>query len=265
MRVVWEMLGEDANKAKRFLSRVGKHPGTPYIENENGELKPVYYQWVDSLASSLLGRILGRTLLRGKRYRPSSTEMLNVFYRLYTPPRCFTCYDSTAEFADIAVGDPWMAPPADEIKFTDGYSFVLARTKRAVEFLDDVAAARDVTLYKLDRREAHGANTIMGREKRWRAFRVIETLRRQGRPVPEYSFAIPRPSGKHFILTELNLLTHLMCFVRRGRTLLLRLALSPLGYGVLLLNFQKRRFRDWRRDRLAAKLRPEIRPVERGK
>lgn len=241
MRIVWQRLGEEGQKAKRFLSRVGKHPGTPFLEMRDGSLKPVYFPWA-----------------RG--YRPSSTEMLNVFYRLYTPARCFTCWDSTAEHADIAVGDPWMAPPADEIKFTDGYSFVLARNERAVQLLEEAQAREDIFLFPLEKEVARTANTMMGREKRCRAARVIETLRRQGRPVPEYGIDFPALSLKHFVLTEINLLTHIFCFWRgsfwrKFRTLLFRLALSPLGYALLRLNFQKRKFRDWLRDRRARNLR----------
>ena len=248
MRIIWQTLGQEGRNARRFLSRVGKHPGTPYIELNNGQLKPVYFQWLEKLK-------LFPFLKNLKLYRPSSTEMLNVFYRLYTPMRCFSCYDATAEFADIAVGDPWMAPPSPEIKFTDGYSFVLARTPRALEALKKAADADAIHLYKLRREEAKGANSIMGREKRWRAFRIIETLHRQGRPAPEYNMALPKPSFKHLILTEINLITHILCFVCKFRSIFLRIALSPVGYLVLWLNFQKRCFRDWRRDKRAERKR----------
>ena len=93
MQWMWNNVIKDQDNVKRFIPREGKHPGTPYVEYKSGEMAPVYFP-------------------EKKDYRPSSTEMLNVLYRLYTPSRCMTCYDSTAEFADIAVGDPWMAPPA---------------------------------------------------------------------------------------------------------------------------------------------------------
>jgi len=91
----------------------------------------------------------------------------------------------------------------------------------------------------------------MGNEKRWRAFRIIETFRRQGRPVPSYGFTAPKASGKHFILTELNMMSHMFCFIGGTRDAILRFVFSPLGYRLLWLNHKKREFRTWRRDLFA--------------
>lgn len=236
MRIIWEMVEKNHGPIKRFISRVGKHPGTPHVELQDGSLTPVYFP-------------------KAKGYRPSSMEILNIMYRLYTPSRCLTCYDSTAEFADIAVGDPWMPKPADDISFTDGYSFALARTKRGVDMLHLAHREGAVDLVRLEKATARGSNTMMGEEKRWRAFRIIETHRRQGKPIPDYGFCIPSPSGLQFVLTELNILSHILCFIKRGRTLALRLALSPIGYALLWSNNQRRKLRQWRKERRAKKAR----------
>lgn len=233
MRYLWSTLEEKHGTIKRFISRVGKHPGTPHVEFEDGSVQAVYFP-------------------EKKGYRPSSMEMINILYRLYTPSRCLTCYDSTSEYADIAVGDPWMAPPSDSIDLKDGYSFMLARTEVGTRFVKSVLDAGDLNLHTLDREFARTSNTLMGVEKRWRAFRVIETRRRQGSPVPEYHFEIPKASGKHLLLTELNILSHIFCFIRRGRLSVLKFILSPIGYYLLRMNNFKREFRNWRRDTLAS-------------
>ena len=212
-----------------FVSRIGKHPGTPHLQLKDGSYRPVYFP-------------------EAKGYRPSSMEILNILYRLYTPSRCMTCYDSTAEFADIAVGDPWMAPPDDSIDFYQGYSFVLARTDRGLGALDAASGHGGLKLVTLDPEHARSSNVMMGHEKRGRAFRVIETRRRQGLPVPDYSFKIPKASGKEFVLTEANIFTHIFCFVNWGKVTLLKISFSPIGYSLLWLNNQRRTFRTWRRD-----------------
>ncbi|MCB0320506.1 MAG: Coenzyme F420 hydrogenase/dehydrogenase, beta subunit C-terminal domain, partial [Bdellovibrionales bacterium] len=42
-RIIWDSLGENARGAKRFVSRIGKHPGAPHIERSDGSWYPVYY------------------------------------------------------------------------------------------------------------------------------------------------------------------------------------------------------------------------------
>ena len=229
MNFIWENLGEHTKNAKRFISRVGKHPGTPHLIKEDGTSVPVYFP-------------------EAKGYRPSSMEIINILYRLYTPERCLTCYDSTSEFADIAVGDPWMPKPADDINFYEGYSFALARTEKAKKLLEETQTSGDIELVPLSKEQARKSNTMMGEEKRWRAFRIIETHKRQGKSIPNYDFETPRPSGKQLLLTEANIFSHIFCFFKHGRELILRLTFSPLGYALLWLNNKKRRFRTWRAD-----------------
>jgi len=178
-------------------------------------------------------------------------EIINILYRLYTPPRCLTCYDSTSEFADIAVGDPWLPPPADDIDFYEGYSFALSRTATGEKFLTSALRDGKIQLRRLDADIARTSNTMMGIEKRWRAFRVIETHRRQGKAIPNYHFQIPKASGKHLLLTEANMLSHMFCFIKKGRLQLLRFTFSDYGYALLWLNNKRRVFRNWRKDFIA--------------
>ncbi len=229
LRYVWDEVIEDKQNVVGFVSRIGKHPGTPHVRLRDGSSRPVYFP-------------------KAKTYRPSSLEILNIFYRLYTPGRCLTCYDSTSEFADIAVGDPWMANPSDDVKLEEGYSFALARTGRGVQALERSESVGDLLLVRITKEHARSSNRMMGKEKRLRAFRVLESRRRQGFPVPGYGMPTPRIHGKHLLATELNMLSHLFCFVDWGKRAILRFSFSPLGYNLLRLNFYRRRFREFRRD-----------------
>lgn len=235
MRHIWKNLGERTNGAVKFVSRIGKHPGTPHLVYSDGQACPVYFP-------------------NAKGYRPSSMEILNILYRLYTPSRCLTCYDSTAEFADIAVGDPWMAPPADGIDFRDGYSFALARNSNAVALLETAAENKALRLVEISSQHARTSNRMMGEEKRNRAFRVIETRRRQGFAIPDYGMPTPTIDADKIFATEANMLSHIFCFMGWGKKFVLRLTFSPLGYNLLRLNYWRRELRNWRRDRKARKL-----------
>lgn len=231
-RIIWDSLGKERDSAVKYISRVGKHPGTPHTQRKDGSLYPVYFG-------------------KKKGYRPSSMELINIIYRLYTPKRCLTCFDASAEFADIAVGDPWMAPPSSNIDFYKGWSFVLARTTRGQQILENLKSSKSMILESLTNREAQACNSIMGTEKRWRAFRVIETKRRQGEAIPAYGpfgFSFPRQSGKQFIKTELHMLTHIFCYLPKYRSPVLRLMLSNAGYALLWLNHKRRWLRFFMRD-----------------
>jgi len=230
---VWDRLKEKGRAESkipvRYVPREGKHPGTPMVEYNDGSREPVYYP-------------------EHSGYRPSSTEMLNILYRMYTPERCLTCYDSTSEFADVSVGDPWMAPPAKDIRFKDGYSFVMGRSARGVKALRDAEQNGSIKLRLLNPLVARECNLETALEKRYRAFRVIETRRRQGHAVPEYHHEIPSMNGVRALRVEINMFTHVLCYLPNLRGYMLRLIFSPVGYWMMWVNHKRRvvkfKFRD---------------------
>jgi len=225
--MIWNSLGDKVNGAKKFVSRIGKHPGTPHLIYEDGSSYPVYF-----------GEKSG--------YRPSSMEIINILYRLYSPDRCLTCFDASAEFADIAIGDPWMAPPEDDVDFYKGWSFALIRNEKAKKIYEQMVEAKAIVSKHVTQSEAMACNKMMSTEKRWRAFRIIETHRRQGKPIPsygEYGLEMPQGSGKQFVKTEINILTHALCFMSKYRAAVLKFTLGNGGYYLLWLNNLRRRLR----------------------
>ncbi len=241
MRIIWNTIGGLKKDVTRYISRVGKHPGTPHVELKDGSLRPVYFP-------------------EKRGYRPSSMEIINIVYRLYTPARCLTCFDALAEFADVAVGDPWMAPPHEGVDFEKGWSFGLARTPRGQAAVRQLAQDGAAVVDPVTQREALACNRMMATEKRWRAFRVIETLRRQGRPVPAYGghgFRFPRQSGKQFVKTEIHMFTHVFCHLPKLRPYVLNFTLSQGGYFLLWLNRQRRSLRFFLRD-TSARIRRQL-------
>jgi hypothetical protein len=55
-------------------------------------------------------------------------DEFNTLKLFYTPPRCTMCTDFSAEYADIAVGDPWLRGPDGKLLYQDGRTTVLIRT-----------------------------------------------------------------------------------------------------------------------------------------
>lgn len=230
--IIWDSLGEAKHKAKKFISRVGKHPGTPHLELEDGSLYPVYHP-------------------DKKGYRPSSMEIINILYRLYSPARCLTCFDALANFADISIGDPWLPPPDDDVDFYKGWSFALVRNEKAAEICKAAEARDKIKVKQLTRKEALSCNVMMSNEKLWRAVRIIETHKRQGKAVPvytDYEINLPGQNLKQFVKTEINIFTHMLCFVPKFRAVVLRFFLSDGGYYLLWLNNLRRNVRTALRD-----------------
>lgn len=65
------------------------------------------------------------------------------FLQKYRPYRCYLCPDSTAEFADIACGDPWYREIKED---KSGYSLVAARTEKGRQILNGAIEAGYVVL-----------------------------------------------------------------------------------------------------------------------
>lgn len=199
MQLMWSKLESDGLRATRYLSRVGKHPGTPFIEQEDKSMRRFFFPWVKQGA-----------------YIPNSTEILNVLYRLYTPMRCMTCFDATGETADISVGDPWMPSPSSEIDLNDGYSFVLVRTERAKELIKRAADHGAISVIPLQRKQALSANKIMTKEKKERAFYLIRRRTALCLPTPSYNSELPAVVGVALWRVKVSLIAHLPCFWCRG-------------------------------------------------
>ena len=225
MRLLWQILGADDPEVVNYIPRYGKHPGTPHLVYKDGSIRPLFFP-------------------NTKGYRPTSTEILNILYRLDTQPRCFSCFDHTSEFADISIGDPWMPPPNANINFKKGYSFVLARTDRGLEALQSSHDLNKVSLQELDVKTAKTCNSRIGNSKRWRAFYYINKNQHHKKPAPNYHFDIPKLSLKWHIKSKLDILTHSMSFKNFNKKPILLFVFSPVGYILLWLNYQRRALRD---------------------
>ncbi len=234
LQILYDRFGERKKEISSFQYRQGKHAGVTQVKLKNGQSQSVMFP--------------SKT-----KYQPDAIEMVNLLYRLYSPTRCFSCYDAMGEFADLTVGDPWMPKPFDDIDFKDGYTYTLARTPQAQRFLKMAEEEGYIVSRALSREAAKTCNVSMAKEKRHRAFRLLDAKARLGQAAPNYHFSISKPKIKQRILTEVSLLGYILCYFPTCARYVFRFALSDLGYAGFWLNNKRRRFRTWRRD-LTAKL-----------
>lgn len=62
---------------------------------------------------------------------------------LFTPPRCWVCYDKINVFADIVFGDPWRMPDTDEKK---GSSLIVTRTPLGSKIIEELSSKKMIVL-----------------------------------------------------------------------------------------------------------------------
>ncbi|MCB0321222.1 MAG: hypothetical protein KDD60_09870, partial [Bdellovibrionales bacterium] len=150
--------------------------------------------------------------------------------------------------------DPWLPPPEDDINMYDGWSFGLIRSEVGHSMVERAVQSGALVRRPITREEAMQCNHQMSTEKRWRAFRVIETHRRQGKSIPNYgrvAHHFPRHGGLQFIETEFHMLSHIGCFLPQVRGKILWFFLRSGGYYLLWLNSLRRRLKIGLRDTLA--------------
>ncbi|MCA9296078.1 MAG: Coenzyme F420 hydrogenase/dehydrogenase, beta subunit C-terminal domain [Phycisphaerales bacterium] len=96
--------------------------------------------------------------------------------------RCKICPDHTGEFADIAVGDPWDVPPAND---ESGRSLVVARTARGAAWIGAALAAGAVDLERVPNERLRRAQPSL-RTARAAVWGRVLALRLLGRSAPVY-------------------------------------------------------------------------------
>lgn len=117
-------------------------------------------------------------------------DAFNTLKLGYTPRRCDMCIDFSAEYADIAAGDPWLRGADGEYLYPHGYTAILVRTDTGVKLLQDAIDAGYISVeaVPIEIWMANFSNSV--KHKRADIPQYIEQQRRLGRPVPEYGRVI---------------------------------------------------------------------------
>jgi coenzyme F420 hydrogenase subunit beta len=113
-------------------------------------------------------------------------DEFNTLKLFYTPPRCNMCVDFSAEYADLAVGDPWLRGPDGQYLYTDGRTTVLTRTAVGQDVLDRAVADGYISVEPIPIKTYMVNFEKTARYKRDMVPKNIELRRRLGLAVPEY-------------------------------------------------------------------------------
>jgi coenzyme F420 hydrogenase subunit beta len=121
-----ELAGISRSEVAKFSFRYGQWPGGLVAQRTDGTIKKV---------------------LRLEEFR----DEFNLLKLLYVPSRCNTCIDFSSEYADIALGDPWLKGPNGKLMFTEGWTTVLVRNESGEHLIrqaetDGYIKIRDISL-----------------------------------------------------------------------------------------------------------------------
>jgi coenzyme F420 hydrogenase subunit beta len=116
---------------------------------------------------------------------------INYLTYLYSPARCQTCVDGSAEFSDLSVSDAWTRDPSGRYMFK-GHSKILVRTPRGGQVVGHAIDAGDLVAEDVTENpqfKTHRLHTVKKglnnylRTDRWRAKGIPAPL--YDRPTPE--------------------------------------------------------------------------------
>jgi coenzyme F420 hydrogenase subunit beta len=156
-----EMKGVERNELTDLQFRAGEWPGAVHASVDDGPLFKV---------------------LKNEEMK----DEFNSLKLFYTPKRCNMCIDFSAEYADIAVGDPWLRGPDGNYLYPDGYTTVLTRTDIGEEVMKAAEAAGYIGTEHLPMSIFMMNFETSARYKRTLVPEYIEYRRRRGQRIPFY-------------------------------------------------------------------------------
>ena len=139
-------------------------------------------------------------------------DEFNLAKLFYTAPRCNMCVDFSAEYADIAVGDPWLRGPDGKYLFEDGRTTVLVRTEVGDQIVDMATAEGCISVKEIPLSTFMVNFESNARYKRDFVPKNIMLRRLLRLPVPEYNR--PISSGKASGFFTLLLRTAILVMAR---------------------------------------------------
>lgn len=185
-------------------------------------------------------------------------DQFNLLKGFYTPTRCNMCTDFSVEYADIAVGDPWLRGPDGHYLFPDGRTTVLTRTKIADRLIDAAVADGYLNVQEIPLKTFMMNFERSARHKREFVPANLQIRRRLGLPVPEYHRELPRPSMRIVLRATVKLAFAYMAKRRWFRKVGLHLAQHPLALAYYRWN---RKRKERRFEQVFAKQEQFVQPI----
>lgn len=91
-------------------------------------------------------------------------DIFRFFGRLNRPNRCLTCYDYSAEFADISFADAWMGDSNGYLY--PGHTVFLARTRNGQQVMEEMKNKKAIYLKKVDNKILESAHSQTAKSKK---------------------------------------------------------------------------------------------------
>ena len=171
---------------------------------------------------------------------PSLT--FNVISRVTKLGRCLQCLDATSEFADLAIGDPWIRDEKGNWKYDtpEGWSSIMVRTNKGGEIVQDVISAGKLEVRPIPLKEIQIGQHLMMTEKKLQSAFRIQVRKFLRIAAPSYSMRLPRVSYR-IIKTEIAFwFLRTLPFSRSVSRMLMRLGFSKFGVWALARHKQRR-------------------------
>jgi len=181
-------------------------------------------------------------------------DAFNYLRMFYSPQRCLTCIDFSAEFSDLTVLDPWIRDESGNYPYSQHYTMVFARNNKAEYYLGRAVANGNLHIEEVSKSIKIKSDAVLSQEiidrsqlkyftklkKRIIPAR-IKRYQRAGKPYPVYRIDFPPALLKDRIAEYFDSMTRLAGRWKWSRDLGMRIAFSKFGIGLMQLrNYYKR-------------------------
>ncbi|MBN1543216.1 Coenzyme F420 hydrogenase/dehydrogenase, beta subunit C-terminal domain, partial [candidate division KSB1 bacterium] len=171
----------------------------PYVAREMLQMRGIPRSKLDSFqfrGGAWPGKI--RAILKNKQIKPLHYSnfkdgAINYLTFLYSPFRCQTCIDGTAEFADISVSDAWTRDSSGNYLF-ESQSKLLLRTDRGVEVAENAIASGSLIARDVSDNPHFQTHRLHTRKKGLKSPLRVARLHRRGKTAPVYDRSTPESS-----------------------------------------------------------------------
>jgi len=209
--LVWAS-GTKENDVKKIEYRRGDWPGKISVILKNGVPKELHHLTIKDGAYVFLGR-------------------------LYPCHRCLYCIDTSSEFADISVGDPWIKDEKGNHKYCGGWSLVVERTDKGKKILSQIKNKNEFILNQIPSKELLESNKKIVYIKKKINLIKIERDRRKGKRVPNYHIKLPNFTIKDLLKERFYSLTLIFRRSRFFQRLIVKILVSK--FGLILLKIKR--------------------------
>jgi coenzyme F420 hydrogenase subunit beta len=110
---------------------------------------------------------------------------INYLTYLYSPFRCQTCIDGSAEFSDISVSDAWTRNSKGKYLF-ESQSKLLARTDKGIEVLENAIKLQDLVAKDVSQNQHFKTHRLHTKKKGLNAPVRTARLKSKGKSAPTY-------------------------------------------------------------------------------